>query len=530
MRLTLLLAGFFLGGASWLAANGNDESNSQVPPLSHAEAENYTQQLLTTIREVQARYVRSVSSAEMVRAALEGLYEAAHLPVPPSLDADLEKATNDVELLALVVRVRERLGDPEPLKGPAALMASLRAMTRALDPYSGVVSGAELLRGSPEQPDRGGGLEAEGAGGPGPLRVKTVVPGGPAQRAGIRPGDQITHIDVKPVDRPDTVEAVQRPKRSADHLSRLVPVDSPEAVEAVQDLLNLRPTRSFLQPDQAKRYRLTLRRAGRPSPWTVQVVSGPFKAETVLGVHREADNAWDYYVDHKQKIAQVRIAGIGRGTAEDLRQVAAQLKADNARGLILDLRWCPGGLLDEAVNVANVFIADGRIATVKYRTQPSTRDYLASSDREVFDIPLVVLINGETSGGAELIAAALQDHHRAIVVGQRSFGKGSVQTMLPLPVANAGLKLTAGSFVRPTGKSLHRNPDSKPTDDWGVRPDRGYELPISPDLSAQLRDWWLLQSLRPGMSREVLPLDDPDNDPQRRAALRALLEPRKDES
>jgi carboxyl-terminal processing protease len=132
---------------------------------------------------------------------------------------------------------------------------------------------------------------------------------------------------------------------------------------------------------------------------------------------------------------------------------------------------------------------------------------------------MVVLVNGESTGGAEMIAAALQDHHRAVIVGQRSRGKGNVQSILP-SLGSVGLKVTSGVIVRPDGKNLHRFPDSKPSDDWGVLPDREYR--ISPDLSRALRTWWEQQTLRPGSSSERQPLDDPILDPQRNAALEAL--------
>src|SRR5262249_21973686 len=120
-------------------------------------------------------------------------------------------------------------------------------------------------------------------------------------------------------------------------------------------------------------------------------------------------------------------------------------------------------------------------------------------------------------------AAALQDHKRAVIAGQRTLGKGSIQNQQALPIPNLGLKLTTGTFIRASGKNLHRFPDSKPGDDWGVRPEPKFEFRVSADVSRQLREWWLLQSLRPGSRNEALPLDDPSADPQRRAALQALL-------
>jgi carboxyl-terminal processing protease len=153
----------------------------------------------------------------------------------------------------------------------------------------------------------------------------------------------------------------------------------------------------------------------------------------------------------------------------------------------------------------------------------------------------VVLVNGETSGGAELIAAVLQDNLRARVVGQRTRGKATVQRLLdfqrrfdfrgdpaggepPVAIPGLGMKLSGGVLIRPSGRNFNRFPDSKPADDWGVRPDPGLEVRVSPELNRRLREWWLLQSLRPGTSDEGLPLDDPLADPQREAALQALLE------
>src|SRR5262249_42546930 len=120
--------------------------------------------------------------------------------------------------------------------------------------------------------------------------------------------------------------------------------------------------------------------------------------------------------------------------------------------------------------------------------------------------------------------AALQDNNRAVVAGQRTLGKASVQSMMALPAGGMGFKLTTGTFQRPNGKNLHRFPDSKPSDDWGVIPDSKYEFRVSADLSRKLQEWWLLQTLRPGSSNEALPLDDPVADPQQQAALKMLRE------
>src|SRR5439155_4753158 len=165
------------------------------------------------------------------------------------------------------------------------------------------------------------------------------------------------------------------------------------------------------------------------------------------------------------------------------------------------------------------------------RSRPNDPDVQRKHATVTFPaLPLVVLVNGETTGGGELIAAVLQDNRRAFVMGQRTRGKGSVQktfelgegSQLSVPVRNARLKLTSGLLVRPNGKTFHRFTDSKPNDDWGVRPDPGLEFRMSPELNAKLHEWWDQLSLRPGDSKDSVPVDDPDADPLRQAAIKQL--------
>src|SRR5205807_920078 len=174
-----------------------------------------------------------------------------------------------------------------------------------------------------------------------------------------------------------------------------------------------------------------------------------------------------------------------------------------------------------------------RNARVHYRSDESDRriQHVVGS---FTNFPVVVLVNGETTGGAELIAAVLQDNRRAVVAGQRTRGKASVQRKfslagevgaLPLtvPIANLELKLTTGILIRPSGRNLNRFADSTPADDWGVRPEPRFEFAVSEALGRQLQQWWQFQSLRPGSDNGTLPLDDPAADPQRQAALQTLL-------
>jgi carboxyl-terminal processing protease len=263
---------------------------------------------------------------------------------------------------------------------------------------------------------------------------------------------------------------------------------------------------------------LSYRRPGGSADRTATALREKYRPETVLGVSRHENNGWSYIADADRRIAHVRISALSRGTGDDLRAVIEGLLARDIRGMVLDLRWCPGGYLNEAIDVAGLFLGDELIATVKGRGREDS--VYRGGSKVATRLPLVVLVNAETMGGAELVVAALQDHGRAKVVGQRTHGKASVQTPLPTGIEGVGFKLTTGTFVRPSGKNLHRFTESRPSDDWGVRPD--VDCRVSPALSARLKADWVLWSLRPAESLERLALDDPTADAQRRAAFQLL--------
>ncbi len=507
MRSLLAPAGLLILCANLTAAPvpaGGPRLAAAAREQLHAEALNYAHQLLGVVNQVALSYYRPVPRAELFHAALSGLYAAARRPVPATLRADL-KRLDDVALVNFLARARESLGPCAELHEHAALLASCRALMRSLDAYCAVVTEdrrTDLPWG--DQPV-GIGLELEDNVGAGPLRVRKVHPGGPAQKAGLRPGDVITHIDARPV-KEGTTSA-----QASGLLHRGGPAfdSGPDA-----DVLDAPPPRPV---------RLTVaRRGGEPRPVVLEPQGG--RPESVLGALRRDNNAWDYLADRANGVAHVRITGLNRGTADELAGVLARLDNEGARGLVLDLRWCPGGFLDEAVGVAGLFLDDGAlVTTIKGRDDRET-PYRNSQPRRYLRLPLVVLVNGQTSGGAELIAAALQDHGRAPVAGQRTRGKATVQTALYANIPGASLRLTSGEFVRKGGKNLHRRPESRPRDDWGVRPAPALECRLSTGLERQLKEWWEQQTLRPGASNHLLPLDDPAEDPQRQAAVRAVVE------
>ena len=153
--------------------------------------------------------------------------------------------------------------------------------------------------------------------------------------------------------------------------------------------------------------------------------------------------------------------------------------------MILDLRDNPGGLLNQAIEVADMFLTEGKIVSTRNR-QGNERSFAAKSNGTLFlptpdsPRPMAVLVNRNSASASEIVAAALQDHGRAVIVGERTYGKGSVQKLLRLPPpSQAAVKLTTETYWRPSGKNIHRYPDAKETDDWGVRPDEGMEVPTT---------------------------------------------------
>jgi C-terminal peptidase prc len=505
MRSFLVFGIVLLGSTAVLGVPRNEKDSSAGRSLSRDELQDFALQLKTALDFVARQYTRPVQRPALMAAALTGLYEAAGVPVPATLARELKKVDEaDNKVVKLLIRTRQRLGNPAALQGNKALEVSLRAALKALDPYCVLTTSEAYLAHNTKELE-GVGLDLETNVVAGPLRVKSVLPGSPAQKAGIRPGDQITHLEGQSLAGKQAAGSVMTWRR-----------------------LTERTNQSF---------KLSLLRKGMKSPRQLTLAPGSFRAETVFGVVREQDNSWNYFLDPKQKIAHIRLGFLRHGTAGDLQEVLSKLHKAGMRGLILDLRWCPGGLLDEAVDVASLFVGDRTIATIDYRDgrkQTCSRRKLGvngvQATASFLDVPLVVLVNGQTQGGGELIAAAIQDTKRGAIAGQRTVGKGSVQNALKneqgqvyQTVSNLTIRLSVGVFTRPGGKNLQRFADSKDRDTWGVRPDRGLEFAVSRDLSLHLRDLWSLQNLRPGPSEEELPMDDPANDAQREFVVKALV-------
>jgi C-terminal peptidase prc len=494
-----------------------------------AEAVNYAHLILNYIAFIELQYIRPVASVDLAEAALAGLYEAARQPFPAALKADLQRLRDDSQradsdLLSLLIRAREQLGQNEALRAHRDVLVSLQALPRVMDPHSGLTAPQDA--GYLEKPEGvaatglefadvmvpvftgfapGGGLMRSdlmltyrSAGTTGPARIRTVIPGSPAQRSGLRPGDLIVKLNGQP----------------------------PEAPVFADLLRRLLPPQPGVPMDPPTGLRLTLLRPGRSEPLEVALTAAPFRSETVFGARRNADGSWEFSLSPTDRIGYVRLGSITEnGSDSEFSEALRSLRRQAVRGLVFDLRWCPGGSLRAAANITHLLLPEGA-PIASQRNRHGQIDPVVPTLRAApyLEFPIVVLIGSETTGGGELIAAALQDNGRAVIAGQRTAGKGSVQSLEMKQHYGIPFKITSWTFTRPSGKNLQRFPDSKPTDDWGVRPDAGRELPLTAESGRKLKEQWIMFQLRPGNSTEALPLDDPENDPQRHTAVQILRE------
>ncbi len=352
-----------------------------------------------------------------------------------------------LELYGLFVDAVEKVQSNyvRPVTRRELLESAIEGMLQNLDPHSSFFNTSQqrVLRRQIEGRLEGIGVQVDNDPETGRLRVIAPMPGTPAYDAGILAGDQITEID----------------GQSAEGMS---PVKAAEV----------------LQGRPGTEVKLTVLHEGSDEPTTLSMNRAIIELPSVLGDRRKPDDQWDFMLDKDKKIGYVRISTFMQNTAEELKAALDQLKEEGATGLIIDLRDNPGGMLSSVVEICDLFLSGGEIVSTKGRNTLPKR-YEARKDAPYEDLPLVVLINQYSASASEIFAAAMQDHKRAAVIGQRSYGKGSVQNLIELEGGNSVLKLTVASYYRPSGENIHRFPNSKPTDKWGVSPDPNMEVKLT---------------------------------------------------
>ena len=237
--------------------------------------------------------------------------------------------------------------------------------------------------------------------------------------------------------------------------------------------------------------KLLVEREGSGKPIEFTLVRKEIEVESVLGFKRGAKDAWNYVIDQDNKICYVRLTQFSENTFAELEKVMKDLYKSGIKGFILDLRFNPGGVLDGSIKISDLYIDDGLVVTVRHRDGKET-SYVGRSDGSFTTFPMVCLINGGSASASEIVSACLQDHGRAIIMGSRSFGKGSVQTIHGFDHKSI-IKVTTATFWRPSNRNLNRaSTTGKDTDEWGVTPDKGFEIKLSKkeenDLFDHLRE------------------------------------------
>ncbi len=269
--------------------------------------------------------------------------------------------------------------------------------------------------------------------------VKRLMLGSRAKQAGVRRGDFLKAIDGRPLDG--------------------VAID--DVVEQLRGAAGTTLQSTFL-------------RDGAPSPLEMTIERGRVPQPSVRGMRWTEAGEADYVLDAHDHLGYVRITSFGDDTVPLLRNALTRLDAMPARGLILDLRDSVGGKLSAAVGAADLFLDEGTIVTTLERGESSSA---TASPGVLFSAPVLMLINEGTASAAEVLAGALADHGRVRVMGQRSFGKGRIQTKYSLAPGLGGYKLSTGTFQRPSGKTIDRH-DAKRPEDAGIAPDAGLEFPL----------------------------------------------------
>jgi carboxyl-terminal processing protease len=224
-----------------------------------------------------------------------------------------------------------------------------------------------------------------------------------------------------------------------------------------------------------------------------EILRSEVNTPTVRGYNRRQDGSWDYFLDRSAGIAYVHISQFNRETAHDVERALRTITSENAKGVIIDVRFNPGGGLDDAAKIADMFLDEGVIVSVKGRMRPESQ-FVASPGDTIVHVPVAVLVNEESASASEIFAGALQDHRRAVVVGMRTYGKGSVQENEDWKEDGA-LKITIAQYFLPSGRSVHRWKDSTT---WGVDP--SVEVKLDKDEIQQVAEALLGPSVIPPTS------------------------------
>ena len=377
----------------------------------------------------------------------------------------------------------------EDVDGWSLLYASLRGMTRELDRYSSFYPPAEGQRFSEDTHREYFGVGFAVRPETPPVTIDYLFKNSPAEREGLKPGDRIIAVDGVPIDEEDVGKATA----------------------AIKGPLGTRVNLTVVTAASGTEREFTVTRAKIQQP-------------TVF---------MDHFHDPNRSIAYVRINAFGENTADEFDAVLKQCleRGESLQGLVLDLRFNQGGLVPSCVQIANRFLSSGVIVAIRHRDEEKSKVEMANrSDCWAPELPVVVLVNRFTASAAEILAGALQDHKRALLVGDRTFGKGVVQSVYQIPIGedderSAVLKFTTSVYLTPSGRVIEKSLQSQ-KGSGGLEPDVSVRLGEDDQALIDLQRRFEILEV-PGEYRDAyLAARDRSmrerNDPQLDAALKAL--------
>ncbi len=341
----------------------------------------------------------------------------------------------------------------EPIDRRDLFEGSMRGMVKELDPYSGFVDSKQFTEFMQDLDQEFGGVGIIVDVDPDSERLMVLSPlaGTPAYNAGLRAGDLIMEIEGKDTEgltANDTVGMI-RGKPGTDVTITILPFGKKETAE------------------------VTLTRAIIP-------------IESVMGDRRGEDSEWQFVLEKDPRIGYIRLTSFGENSARDLRNAFLSING-TVDAAILDLRGNAGGLLPAAVEICDMFIDEGQIVSIKSRGGVIQDEYWADKNTVIpIDLPMVVLVDHYSASASEIVSACLQDHNRAKVIGERSWGKGTVQSVFPLEGGRSALRLTTATYWRPSGRNIHRLAKSTEEDEWGVSPEKEYEIKLEREAYIEL--------------------------------------------
>ncbi len=372
-----------------------------------------------------------MKAAELIRSAAL-VTAVALIPATTATMAQVDGRAGPEFAKLFAVYQRIQASYVEPVEDEKLIRGAIDGMLSSLDPHSSYIDGAEMRRLETLIDGNYSGLGLSVVSEDGAVKIISPFRGSPADKAGLKAGDYITHLDGELIYGTDLDEAVARMRGPA-----------------------------------GTSIRLTVFRAGRDEPLEVDVTRGVIELEPVTHT-LSAGN-----------IGVITVNEFSRDVGSDVYTAWSAIKEEAAgrvNGLVLDLRSNPGGSLDEAVALSDLFLDKGRIVSQRGRARGETLLYDAET---VFrgdmaeDVPIIVLIDAGSASASEIVAGALQDHRRALVMGERSFGKGSVQSLLPLS-RDTALKLTTARYYTPAGHSVQEG---------GIKPDIAVPQISDPDYA-----------------------------------------------